>query len=329
MNSAVTFRCPACRAGIGLRTLRSVSACPSCGVQIATDDGIVDFVAATPVVKSGDERAYYDGVYAGYVPANSVELQLATLGPRWHGPEAPPERQAAWRRLGDLSRKTVLLLGNGDSYPELYLLTARPAVLIYSDLSPAGLRNIRDGYTLQGYEEHLLFAAIEACDLPMFDGTVDVICGFAFAHHIADLDAFLAETARVLRPGGRAVFVDNAYSPLWQRLKLGVLQPLMRISHEREPRSPEDVRETLAGGFREDDLARRITAVGGRPWFERQALLQYMWHRASVSLFPEELGRLHRRAGITSTLTHIDERLARFAPVRRHFIRLIWGFDKP
>jgi SAM-dependent methyltransferase len=325
----VTFRCPSCRNEIGLDALRSAGACPSCGVQLATDDGIVDFVAAAPVVKSGDERDYYDDVYTSYVPADPVKLELATLAPRWHGPEAPPERQAAWRRLGDLHRKTVLLLGNGDSFPELYLLTAHPAVLIYSDLSAAGLRNLRDGYTLEGYEEHLLFAAIEACDLPMFDGTVDVICGFAFAHHVADLDAFLAETARVLRPGGRAVFVDNAYSPLWQRLKLGILRPLMRISHQREPRSAEDVRETLAGGFREEDLARRITAVGGRPWFERQALLQYMWHRASVSLFPEELGRLRLRPVINSTLMRIDERLARFAPVRHQLIRLIWGFDKP
>jgi SAM-dependent methyltransferase len=325
----MNFRCPACGNGIGLDVLRSASACPSCGVQVATNDGILDFVAAAPVVKSEGEREYYDGVYAAYGPADPVELDLATLGPRWHGPEAPPERQAAWRRLGDLSGKTVLLLGNGDSFPELYLLTARPAVLIYSDLSPTGLRNIRDGYAPDGHADHLLFAAIEACDLPMFDGTVDVICGFAFAHHMADLDAFLAETARVLRPGGRAVFVDNAYSPLWQRLKLGVLRPLMRISHRREPRSPEDVRETLAGGFWEDDLARRITAVGGRPWFERQALLQYMWHRASVSLFPEELRCLRRRPGIDSTLMRIDERIARFAPVRRNLIRLIWGFDKP
>jgi SAM-dependent methyltransferase len=325
----VTFRCPACRNQVGLDALRSAGACPSCGVRLATDDGIVDFVAAAPVVKSRGERDYYDKVYATYVPADPVKLELATLGPRWHGPEAPPERQAAWRRLGDLNGKTVLLLGNGDSFPELYLLTARPEVLIYSDLSTAGLRNLRDGYTLDGFEERLLFAAIEACDLPMFDGTVDVICGFAFAHHIADLDAFLAETARVLRPGGRAVFVDNAYSPLWQRLKLSILRPLMRISHQREPRSAEDVRETLAGGFREEDLAPRIAAVGGRPWFERHALLQYMWHRASVSLFPEELGRLRSRRVIDSTLMRIDERLARFAPVRHQLIRLIWGFDEP
>ena len=102
----------------------------------------------------------------------------------------------------------------------------------------------------------------------------------------------------------------------------------MRASHRRDPRSPEDVRDTLAGGFREVDLAERITAVGGLPWFERQALLSYMWHRASVALFPNELRFLSRRRGINSMLIRLDAQLARWSVVRKNLIRLIWGFEK-
>ena len=72
---------------------------------------------------------------------------------------------------------------------------------------------------------------MDACDLPLFDETIDVIWAFAVAHHMPDLDRFLAEAARVLRPGGRCVLMDNAYSPLWQWLKLGPLRPL----HARQP----------------------------------------------------------------------------------------------
>ena len=100
---------------------------------------MLDFVASGKSEVS-DERAYYDGYYAAHSGWTGFDLDIASLGPRWHGPQAPPERRAAWRRLGDLRDKTVLLLGNGESYPELYLVTAHPALLIYSDLSPAGLR---------------------------------------------------------------------------------------------------------------------------------------------------------------------------------------------
>ena len=50
--------------------------------------------------------------------------------------------QRVWDRLGDLRGRTVLLLGNGESYAELYLLTQEPRAIIYSDLSPVGLREL-------------------------------------------------------------------------------------------------------------------------------------------------------------------------------------------
>jgi SAM-dependent methyltransferase len=248
LDGSPLFRCPVCGHAVALESPRAAVACPSCATDLATGDGILDFVAAARGSGQSGERAYYDSYYADRAPASPVALDLATLAPRWRGASAPPERRTALRRLGDLGGKTVLLLGNGESYPELYFLTAGPRLLIYSDLSPIGLRNIRDGFDLDPYGERLLFAAIDACDLPLLDGSIDRIWGFAFAHHMADLDRFLAEAARVLRPGGRCVFMDNAYSPLWQRLKRGPLIPLMRLSHRREPRSPEDVRETLSGG---------------------------------------------------------------------------------
>lgn len=71
--------------------------------------------------------------------------------------------------------------------------------------------------------------------------------------------------------------MDNAYSPIWQHLKLAWLRPLVRLSHRREPRSPEDARETMAGGFREERLAEVIRGVGGIPWFERVAYPAVTW----------------------------------------------------
>jgi SAM-dependent methyltransferase len=236
--------------------------------------------------------------------------------------------QRVWSRLGEFRDRTVLLLGNGESQAELYLLTQRPRALIYSDLSPVGLRELRRNLDTSVHH-NLIFAAIDALDLPIRDESVDLVYGFAFAHHLPDIERFLAEVARVLRPGGRCVFMDNAYSPLWQRLKLGSLRPLTRLSHRRDPRSPEDIRDTMAGGFREEDLGAIIRGVGGDPWFERVALLYYMWKRASVSLFRDALRIVPRHDAVSAACMRVDRFLCRFSWGRRNMIRLIWGFDKP
>lgn len=315
------FVCPDCGAALSIAT-GDRARCPGCARSFASQSGVLDFVvAAVP----GVERAYYDDCYR--VGAGSpASPEPASFASAWTGPDAPWEMQRVWARLGDIGGKTVLVLGNGESAAELYLLTGAPGALIYSDLSPVGLERLRSAL---GEIDNLLFAAIDALQLPLRDASVDLVYGFAFVHHLPDLDRFFAEVTRVLAPGGRAVFMDNGYSPLWQHLKLIWLRPLMWCSHRRRPRSPEDMRDTFAGGMRETALASQIRAAGGEPWFERVAFLYFFWQRLSVSLFPELLRYVPRHDLISRALKRIDLRLARFRFVRRNMIRLVWGFDKP
>ena len=321
---ADVFRCPACRSSVQVIDEQTPPQCGSCGFSARIAEGVIDFVAEE---QGGGEREYYDEFYAS-APARRPPRSLAALGQTWTDPSAPWEMQRVWARLGDLRDQTVLLLGNGESFNELYLLSQRPHALIYSDLSPVGLRELRRHVDAASHD-NLMFAAIDAMDLPLRDESVDVVYGFAFAHHLPDVDRFLGEVARVLRPGGRCVLMDNAYSPLWQHLKLIWLRPLMRMSHRKEPRSPEDQRETMAGGFREDQLAASIHTVGGVPWSERVALLYYLWHRVSVALFPGIARLIPRHDLIAAACMRADEFLSRFAWARRNMIRLIWGFDMP
>lgn len=298
--------------------------CEACGHVIEEVDGVLDLVAEA---RRGPERVFYDDFYERTSAPQQPDT-LASLAGTWTSPSAPWEMRRVWSRLGDLRGRTVLLLGNGESYAELYMLTKEPRVLIYSDLSPIGLRELL-GHGELARDERLVFAAIDALDLPLRDESIDLVYGFAFAHHLPDPERFLAEVARVLRPGGRCVFMDNAYSPIWQWLKLGWLRPLMGLSHRREPRSPEDIRDTVGGGFREDRLSDAVRRVGGEPWFERIAFVYYFWKRASVSLFPEVLRVIPRHDMISAALMRIDRVLSRFGWGRRNMIRLIWGFDKP
>jgi len=318
------LRCPSCRDELVLADGVGAPRCARCASVVGTPDGILDFVSDPD---RAAEREFYDQEYAetGQVVAAK---RIESLAADWEDFRQVPNR-LVWRELGPLRAKRLVLLGNGASEKELFFLTREPELLVLSDLSAEAVRTIRDRYQLDEYDGRVLFSAIDGLDLPFLDGTVDLVYGYAFVHHLSDFDRFFAEVARVLRPGGRAVFMDDAYAPLWQGAKLTVLKPLMHYTHRRKPISPEDTRFTMGGGFREDDMAGRIRAVGCRPWFHREAFLYYFWTRAADRLFPERLERLGRHRGVARALIATDERLSRYAWVRRNLIRLVWGMDKP
>lgn len=317
------FRCPECHAEIDLVPAAAVR-CDACGLELDAADGVVDLVGDRG---QGNERAFYDDYYSHASDLGEVPVP-ASLAGTWTGRDAPWEMQRVWHHLGELTDRTILLLGNGESVAELHMLVEQPRALIYSDLSAVGLRAL--GARLDhGLRDRVVLAAMDALDLPLRDRSVDLIYGFAFAHHLPDLERFLAEVARVLRPGGRCVFMDDARSPAWQWLKLGWLGPLMRLSHRREPRSPEDLRETLTGGFREPELEAAIRRVGGEPWFERVALLYYIWMRAAGTLLPAKVRRLRVHGLVARGCMRADKLLMTFEWGRRNMVRLVWGFDMP
>jgi SAM-dependent methyltransferase len=204
---------------------------------------------------------------------------------------------------------------------------------------------VRDHFDFKANEDVIHFAAIDAQELPFADASIDTLYGYAFVHHLPDIDRFLAETSRVLRAGGNAVFMDNGMAPLWQKAKLGPLRPLMRLAHWRSPISEEDARVTLTGGFDEEDFTRRIHAVGGEPFFERSGFVHYLVTRANDMLVRSSsrlnLGcREWRRekdtwrlvvphARLLERLVWLDEHLSAMRVVRENQVRLIWGFTMP
>jgi SAM-dependent methyltransferase len=320
----MTFRCPSCRERLELvEDDGGRPRCARCGWVAGTGDGILDFVASA---ERADEREYYEEEYASAAVGGTGDI--TALDQEWRDPVLILNH-LLWEQLGPMSGKRVVLLGNGDSEKELFFLRQDPEVLVFSDLSTVAVRSVRDRYDLEAYGDRVRFAAIDAFDLPLDDESVDLVYGNAFVHHLDDVDRFLAEVARVLRPGGRAVFMDDAYAPLWQHAKQTWLRPLMNYTHRREPISPEDLQFTLAGGFREDDLAPRIRAVGGDPWFHRQSFLYYLWTRIRDRLVPRRMKYLADSPRILRPLIALDERLERFAVVRQNLIRLVWGFDMP
>jgi SAM-dependent methyltransferase len=286
-------------------------------------DDVLNFVRGEEV--SG-EQAFYDHEYAHtrHAPARSA---IESTRRMWDDPWQP-QNALVWQMLGDIRGKRILLLGNGHSTKELWLLSQDPAALVYSDLSPVAVANIRDRFDLTEHAGRIAFAAIDAHHIPLFSDAVDIVYGYAMVHHLPDLDRFLAEVMRVLAPGGRAVFMDDAYSPAWVMAKRTVLGPLMRHSHRTTGISPEDYRFSMSGGFREQALAEIIRRKGGRPWSARTTLLQYLWFRGAEKLLPVGPRKVALHPNVARILQRMDSACATVPLVRRQLIRLVWGLDK-
>ncbi len=78
-------------------------------------------------------------------------------------------------------------------------------------------------------------AVCRSASLPFADGSVDLVFAFAAAHHFATHRTTLEEVARVLRPGGHALYLHEPACRSW-------IYPLAyrRVMRKR-PAVPEDV----------------------------------------------------------------------------------------
>jgi SAM-dependent methyltransferase len=104
--------------------------------------------------------------------------------------------------------KTVLEYGCGEGkWSYAYFLAERGAQVIGIDISPVAIEIARQTGDVRGLSTNLTFRVMNAEALEFADGTFDLICGSAILHHL-DLDRSYSELARVLKPGGIAVFSE-------------------------------------------------------------------------------------------------------------------------
>ena len=306
MGDTPFFRCPECHAGLPETPPERCS----CGRPMRRD-GILNFVRHATA-----EQGFYEEEYETGRVHHADEMAWL-----WANPYSPMN-QVVLEAVGDPDGKRMLLLGNGDDEKEL-IFHRRGAQVVYSDYSLAPLRVMAAKFPGP------IYAAIDAMDLPFEDEAIDVVYGYAFVHHLRDTDAFLREARRVLRPGGRAVFLDNPRSPLYQAAKLTLLRPLMGYYHRKGGISPEDREATLSGWHSEEELRAMLERLDVRPFFRRAEFLHYLVNRAGERLPPRRLWRRYEYSPRAHrALIRLDERLARFQVVRENQMRLVWGFER-
>ena len=75
------------------------------------------------------------------------------------------------------------------------------------DISPVAIEHSLEKAALAGASDRVTFAVMDAEHLGFESNSFDLVCGTAILHHL-DLSASYAEIARVLKPGGTALFLE-------------------------------------------------------------------------------------------------------------------------
>jgi SAM-dependent methyltransferase len=105
----------------------------------------------------------------------------------------------------DLSGKRVLEASCGHGGGASYLVrTLHPASYTGLDLNPAGIEFARNRHHLAGLD----FVEGNAEDLPFADESFDAVLNVEASHLYPHFPQFLAQVARVLRPGGHFLYTD-------------------------------------------------------------------------------------------------------------------------
>ena len=115
-------------------------------------------------------------------------------------------RQKAASLLGDISEKSLLDYGCGQGEEAVYFakLGARVTAI---DISPVGVSMAMQRARANGLEGHLKAFVMNATPTQFPSESFDLVHGMGILHHVG-LDNGLNEVFRVLKPGGRAVFLE-------------------------------------------------------------------------------------------------------------------------
>ena len=129
----------------------------------------------------------------------------------------------------DLAGKDVLEVSCGHGGGASYLTrTLRPRSYTGLDLNPTGIRFCRERHRLGG----LSFVQGDAQNLPLADGSFDAVLNVEASHCYPVFPRFLAEAARVLRPGGHLLYADFRFTDgvgAWEQALAAA--PLTTVRH--------------------------------------------------------------------------------------------------
>jgi 2-polyprenyl-3-methyl-5-hydroxy-6-metoxy-1,4-benzoquinol methylase len=156
-----------------------------------------------------EERAEYDSRYSHVTSAD------------FHMPNhvvAPEERKLWDQYVGNIAGKSVLECGSGDGYLTVWLAN-QGANVTAVELSPVGVSKIMERAESHGLHGRVQAICADCCDLDSVipPNSIDIVLGFAVLHHLP-LNRIGTVLSRILKPGGRALFLENSNANPFYRL---------------------------------------------------------------------------------------------------------------
>ena len=192
-DPGLTFlQCPLCGGGLA-KAVDSV-ACRRCRGVVQAPDGIVDFVAGSSSTTLDDLD--YDAFYSISESASRTLFDIIRLaaGPRWPA------------RLGN-----AVEIGCGTGGFSSAVLRHTPSdCVVLTDVSSKMLGICRN--RLERLDDlqtdTILFATYSGTETCFRPGGFDSCFGTSVVHHITDVPRLLAQVYQILKPGGRAFFME-------------------------------------------------------------------------------------------------------------------------
>ena len=145
------------------------------------------------------ERIFHDE-WAKEIDPDELDVYAAFTGP------TTPEYHFALQQLGDLKGKRLLEIGCGAGEAAVFF-AQRGAQVTATDLSEGMLDRASSLALRCGVMDNIQLGHMCAEQLSLESQSFDLVFGNSVLHHI-NLDLALVEVRRVLKPSGRAVFIE-------------------------------------------------------------------------------------------------------------------------
>ena len=145
----------------------------------------------------------------------------------------------------ELRGKNVLEVSCGHGGGANYLTrTLQPKNYTALDLNSTGINFCRQHHHVDG----LNFVEGDAEDLPFESDTFDAVINVEASHCYPNFPRFLAEVARVLRPGGYFLYADFRFRERWVEWEKALATAPLKILHQRSINA--EVRRGMDGNSR-------------------------------------------------------------------------------